>query len=104
MKGMMVLFQIHNNKCIKRASGCGFSAESHFGSLFSSREGAPQSSISAARAYAELDGTLWAPPGLRLDIPHGQVIPRKINGHRLRFPRLQEHVREAFEHARWLTR
>lgn len=66
--------------------------------------GASKSIIPAARAYSELDGALRPLPGLCHHIPHGKVVPRESDRHRLGLPRLEHHVREALENRRWLSR
>lgn len=60
--------------------------------------------VPAARAYSELDGALRPLPGLCHHIPHGKVVPRESDRHRLGLPRLEHHVREALENRRWLSR
>lgn len=60
--------------------------------------------VPAARAYSELDGALRPLPGLCHHIPHGKVVPRESDRHRLGLPRLEHHVREALENRRWLPR
>lgn len=60
--------------------------------------------VPAARAHSELDGALRPLPGLCHHIPHGKVVPRESDRHRLGLPRLEHHVREALENRRGLSR
>lgn len=68
------------------------------------RNGATKSMVAAARAHSELDRALRPLPGLCHHIPHGKVVPRESDRHRLGLPRLEHHVREALENRRGLSR
>ena len=60
----------------------------------------PQTDISAARAYRQLDVSLWFSPSLIWDVPYRQIVSREGHGHRSLLAGVHFNIDEAFEH-RW---